>query len=363
MLELIPINEYTNYFYYLIWVFIGVILIHTLTLTGREKIAINFNNRFSIVVLVLIILYIGLRPIHGIFVDMKMYEYLFELYKAGEEVRSSKELGFQYFTKLLSKVLNSQLFFLVCAIIYVLPVYLAFKKWYKNYYLYAFVLFIASLLFWAYGTNTIRAGMASSMVIYGISLHNRKVFMLLIFALALTFQRSMLLPILAFGLTFYNSNTKLYVIVWLGAIGLSLLFGNYWALLFSKIGYASDKLTVYLLAEKQIGLFRYSGFRWDFLLYSFIPVLAGYYFIFIKQFNDVLYKQIFHTYLVANSFWVLVIRANYSDRFAHLSWFLMAIIFSYPLLKQVFWKHQFAKIGLITVVYFSFTYVLNMFLV
>lgn len=33
-------------------------------------------------------------------------------------------------------------------------------------------------------------------------------------------------------------------------------------------------------------------------------------------------------------FWVLVIRANFSDRFAYLSWFMYALVMMYPLLES-----------------------------
>ena len=40
-------------------------------------------------------------------------------------------------------------------------------------------------------------------------------------------------------------------------------------------------------------------------------------------------------YLTANAFWILVIRSSFSNRFAYLSWFLMAIIIFYPFFKHI----------------------------
>ena len=48
--------------------------------------------------------------------------------------------------------------------------------------------------------------------------------------------------------------------------------------------------------------------------------------IFVKKFDDKLYKQLFAIYLIVNGFWVLIIRANFNNRFAYLSWFMLAII-------------------------------------
>ena len=39
-------------------------------------------------------------------------------------------------------------------------------------------------------------------------------------------------------------------------------------------------------------------------------------------------------YILANTFWILVIRANFSDRFAYLSWFIYSAVLIYPLVTN-----------------------------
>lgn len=63
-------------------------------------------------------------------------------------------------------------------------------------------------------------------------------------------------------------------------------------------------------------------------------MLVGWYYIYRKKFNDRFYTLIYNSYLLTNIFWILVIRANFSDRFAYLSWFLIPFLLVYPLLKQ-----------------------------
>lgn len=82
------------------------------------------------------------------------------------------------------------------------------------------------------------------------------------------------------------------------------------------------------------------GFRWDFLIFSAVPIIWGWWIIKKKGLNDKAYNIIFNTYVLANSFWVLVIRAAFSNRFAALSWFLYFLVLIYPLLKHNIYPKQ-----------------------
>ena len=106
-----------------------------------------------------------------------------------------------------------------------------------------------------------------------------------------------------------------------------------------------------------------TGFRWDFLIYSATGVFAGWYYLFKKNFSDKLYEQLFNMYLITNAFWVLVIRANFTNRFAYLSWFMLAIIIFYPILKEQLFKQHHRMVGAVLLLYFMFTYIFNVILV
>ena len=130
--------------------------------------------------------------------------------------------------------------------------------------------------------------------------------------------------------------------------------GSIFISLFTTLGFGDDRLASYLSGE----LSSDTRFRWDFLFYSAFPVFAGWYFIIKKQFNDKYYYHILNTYLICNAFWILVIRANFSNRFAYLSWFLMAFVIIYPLLKQQFFKNQQVIIAKVVTAYFLFTFLM-----
>ena len=77
-----------------------------------------------------------------------------------------------------------------------------------------------------------------------------------------------------------------------------------------------------------------------------------------KGFKDNFYNQIFSTYLICNAFWILVIRANFSNRCAYLSWFLMRVVIIYPYLRKRFYVKQEIVIAKVLTAYFMFTYLM-----
>jgi hypothetical protein len=121
-----------------------------------------------------------------------------------------------------------------------------------------------------------------------------------------------------------------------------------------------DRLSEYINAEIDEGTFSSVGFRWDFLLYSSMPLILGYYLLFKKKVYDKTYLFILGTYILANSFWIMVIRAEYSNRFAYLSWFMYPLVISYPLTRLRIWpKTQGEKTAIILAAHFAFTFLMT----
>src|SRR5690606_344375 len=115
---------------------------------------------------------------------------------------------------------------------------------------------------------------------------------------------------------------------------------------------SDNRATNYLSGQVDTSLFASTGFRWDFLLYSAVPVFTGWYYIYKKKYYDRHYNLLYATYLIANSFWILVIKANYSNRFAYLSWFMMGLVIVYPLLKKYIVSKQQDLIIYVCLTYF-----------
>lgn len=355
MIDFLPIHLYTPLFYHILLVVVLITFIHTQTSHFDSNKNISFMRYSGYVLLIFVLFYMGLRPSHWVFVDMNTYSNMFTRFQQGHIYTKIKDPVFNNYLMYSSKIMSVQTFFFVCAMLYVVPLYVASKKWFKKYWFYAFLFLVASFSFWAYGVNGIRSGIASSLFILGIS-RDKRLFQILWLLLAIGFHKSMLLPTLGFILASVYNKPKIFMIFWILAIPFSILFRGYWEHLFASFGF--DERLNQLTQNPKIQSFNRIGFRWDFLLYSAIAVFAGWYYIFKLKFKDNFYFILFNIYLFANAFWILVIRSNFSNRFAYLSWFLMALVIIYPLLKQKTLPRRHNKIGYILISYYAFTYIM-----
>lgn len=73
-----------------------------------------------------------------------------------------------------------------------------------------------------------------------------------------------------------------------------------------------------------------SGFRIDFVIYSAMPVLMGYYVKYKYKLEDNLYDIMLSMYLTTNGIWMLCMYAEFTNRIAYLSWFMYPILLIYP---------------------------------
>lgn len=320
----------------------------------------------GIILLYLLTFYVGLRPLNYRFGDMVIYNMQFQEFLNGAPPKYEKDILYEFLMYLCSKTGSVTVFFFLCSVIYFFPLYFATKKLFKDYWFYAFFMLIISFSFWSYGTNGVRNGMATSLFIFALTRTNRLKIALFIL-LSILIHKSMLLPALGYIITFFYNKPKQFLYYWFATIPLSLILGGFFTNLFLNLGIVEQaRLTGYLgtsFNAASEGVELKTGFRWDFLLYSASGVFAGWYYIFKKNFKDFFYYNLYNVYLFANGFWVLVIRANYSNRFAYLSWFLLALVIIYPLLKIYLFKKQHQVIGAIILIYFAFTYLMNVILV
>lgn len=362
MNDLIPIDYYTTFYFQFFLIVVAMTVLHCFVLEINENKNVLYINFIGYISFLFTVLYMGLRPIHDVFVDMTMYAHTFERFKENNPVKIYGDYGFFNFLEASAKVMSAENFFFICAVLYVFPIYYISKKWFKEYWFYSFLVLVISFSFWAYGTNGIRNGLATSFFLFALAFKDRKIVLFAIMFLACTFHKTMLLPSLAYLLVLLHNNPNTYLKVWFFSILLSLVFGGLFVELFANIGFEDARVDLYFTDEIDESLTK-TGFRWDFLLYSATGVYAGWYYIIKKNFDDTFYIRLFNIYLIANAFWVLVIRANFSNRFAYLSWFMLGVIIIYPLLKQNFLSNQHRVIGGVLIIYFAFTYLMNVILV
>ena len=352
--------NYTLFYYNFLLVITLFIFIKSWTISLESPVNLIEKNVLGFIFFLIILLFIGFRPINFRFGDMVIYNIEFEKYVNGAAFDTKKEFLFESFKYFFAKNFSATSFFFVCAFLYITPLYIASKKLFVDYSFYAFFLLVISFSFWAYATNGIRNGIATSLFIYAIT-RDSKIIKWAILLAIIFIHKSILITVIIYLLVSKFNFTKVYLLLWFICIPLSLVLGSFLEQFFLGLGFADEKLKVYLEGVDQVqeGVTLVVGFRWDFLLYSAVGVFASWYFIFIKKFEDKTYSLICNTYLISNSIWILVIRVSYSNRFAYLSWFLLALVIIYPLLKSKIFENQHKVIGTITILYFSFTYLFD----
>jgi len=327
----------------------------------RDEKSIQIYNVVGWFISVLVILYIGLRPIHPVFIDMATYAKAYSKMQQGDAVIIEKDYVFNYFMKWCSTIMPAKQFFFLIAILYILPCIAFSRKYFGKYWFFAMIMFLGSFSFWTYGVNGLRNGLGTAIFILGLVYYNsKKTTMYIFFTIAFFTHASIIIPFAAFIASGVYKNPKAYIFIWLAAIPLSLIGGGVWIALFSKLGFAEDRTSGYLVGgDEYMSKFSKTGFRWDFLLYSASAVFAGWYFIFKKHIIDNFYIQLFGVYCIANAFWILVISAAFSNRFAYLSWFLMPAVIAYPMFRYKIWKDQYKTFAIILLLYFAFTFYMN----
>lgn len=209
------------------------------------------------------------------------------------------------------------------------------------------VMIMCSSFFIAYGVNTLRAGMAISTAVLAIAMYSRsRIWAGVLALIAINIHFSVALTICAFGLAFVLKNPKWCLALWCLCLLLSFGMGNTVQDMLADL--VTDERAKYLETEisKQAGFnaaavaLLKKGFRWDFVAYSLLPIVVGWYYIYVKKFEDGMYKHLYCTYIIANAVWLLVIGAFFTDRFAYLSWCLSPILLMLPLCRARLFANQ-----------------------
>ncbi|WP_130734303.1 EpsG family protein [Flavobacterium sp. J27] len=365
MNKLVPVELYAYGYHYIL---LFLVILTALHLYARP-IDDELNKKYNFIVLpllfFLIFLYMGTRPVSFWFGDMGVYAANYDDFRRGELPKLDGDILFYGFMKFCSTIMEKEFFFLIIAFFYTYPIYLISKKWGKENALYLFLMLIGAFSFWAYGTNGLRNGLATSIFLFAISKKSLK-YQLLWMIFAILIHKSTILIVVFYLIAFKFNDTKKIIYLWFISILLSLAVGSVLENFLLSIGVmGDDKITAYLNnIDQYANEFSKTGFRLDFLIYSATGVLAGWYYKIKKGFNNQFYNIVYAFYVIANSFWVIVIRAAYSNRFAYLSWFILSVIIFYPLVHESMIKNEKNKLLLanIMILYFAFTFLMNVIL-
>ena len=314
------------------------------------------DNRFVWALLAVVVYLIAFTSVPmGSGADREYYVRSFIAIQDGYVPAKVNDPLFYYYQIATSKFMDYKQWLFVTAFLYVGSYFIIAKRIAPKYVFVMMLMFVTSFSFRSYGVNTMRAGLAAAFILLGIT-SKRMLWQCLLMLIGVMLHFSMIIPVVAFVVSKFYDNTKLFLGLWFLSIFLSAIAGGFFEQLFSVFGDVDQRAMEYILGDGE-NTYR-TGFRVDFILYSCAPILLGYYYIYQRHFEDLKYKQLYNTYILANIFWILVIRASYSDRFAYLSWFLYPVLLMYPLLKQRIVPKQNGKIALILLLQEVFTYLM-----
>lgn len=367
-IEFIAPWYYSTYFYIFFLLCCWITTVYYIGSNGQKLLYNKTNDPsqvFAIFVTALWAIMIGLRQIARDFGDMRGYAGQYNnLIPDFIPIDFNEEwfwYDFQVFCKILG--LNVHEYFLAVSLIYfggmlICSIYIVRR----NLWL-AMLFFFTAFQTYTFATNGIRNGMACSIILIALAIMSEKKKLTLpsalLIVLAIGTHRSTMLPsAAAIASMYFIKDTKIALRFWVASIAISLVAGHSVENFFAALGF-DDRMSSYSAAqydEDVSSTFSSTGFRWDFLLYSVVPVVMVWYVTRYRMFNDKMYNTIANTYLLCNAFWIMVIRAAFSNRFAYLSWFLYPVVIFYPLFRMNIWKDQDRKTALVLFFYSGFTF-------
>ena len=327
------------------------------------------SPQFGIIVLAIFLtLLIGLRPMDDrmswMWVDSYNYKLMYNTSVGNPFVFNSLAENliwdnlFNFWTSndlgLTSLFLLSDAFYFGCT-------YLACRKWFPHDTAIAYLAFLGAFSTYSYSFNGIKAGVASALFLLALANYNKKAVSITFVVFSLGVHHSMILPVAAYIITLFVKNPKWYFYGWVFCVLMATLHVSFFANLFS--GFTSDEKTAQYLTGTGDDSY-ITGFRPDFILYSFAPILVGY-IVFLRNRIQVsnLYRILLCMYLCTNGVWCLCMYSGSTNRIAYLSWFMYPFVLIYPFLKEnltglrlLGTKKQYAMLAMVVMYHYLFTF-------
>ena len=310
----------------------------------------------SLILGVSVILFIGLRPISGVFVDMGNYHEYF-LFLENEKVEYSFTTRSFLFSNLfaLFRINNwpETYFYLVIAFIYYGCMLWACYKLFPNNTLLAFLVYLAAFSTFSYGTNGIKAGAAASIFLLAIAYRKNTWLSILFIFLSYGFHHSMQVVIAAFIAVSLVKEPKYYFRFWVVCLILAALHVTWFQEFFGSI--TDEGGAGYLIINKTSERQYLTGFRLDFIIYSCVPIVVHKLLQIKYEIKSETYDFIINLYTFTNAIWLLCMYASFTNRIAYLSWFMLPIALIYPFLNLKGIEHNDRYLNLIVIGHLAFT--------
>lgn len=352
-------------------VYLVVVIILTIAMSvsysGKDNKALldgthQKTNTPGYVIAVILTMFIGLRPLSGrYFVDMVNYNELYYALSFGRQFHFSWDkqnyLFDNIFDWLGANHYDITIFFLVIAAIYFIMTYKAISRLFPGNALYAYIIFLGAFSTFSYATNGIKAGAAAALFLCAIAYRDRKWIAALFLFATLGFHHSMVVPIAAFIAALFCKNSKFYLVFWVLCMMMAAAHVTYFQALFADL--SNDQSAVSYLTNINQNWGGKTGFRWDFILYSALPIAVGYYAIIKRNVKSVMYSFILNVYLFTNAIWMLCMYIPFNNRIAYLSWCIYPVVLVYPFFHCCIQPRQVVMLNSAVWVQLLFTIVMS----
>lgn len=361
----VPYAIYTKVFMWSVFAFCMYIGFSYLGSNNNRNLLTMHSQLPAFILAVVITLYLGLRPDGPQFGDSYFYRHTY--YNIAQD--SSFSFRSEWLNALIIEIcrsfrLSHRIYFLVIEIGYIGFLYAACRKllW-ENTWM-AMLFAISAFSFFTYGVNGIRNGLALHLILFAFALlatENKAIIPLVAVLVLAAFgiHKTVILPVVAaVGAYFFIKDPKWAIYIWIASIFASLVAGGFFQSALGTYLSSQDTRTASYTAQQDMSLFSRSGFRWDFILYSSVPVILTYYVSVKRKIRNRAFEILANTYILANSVWVLVNSMSYSNRVAYLSWFLYPIVIAYALIRLHIWDDQDKKSAYFLMGHSAFTIIM-----
>lgn len=348
---------YYHYIFLIIVSFVTIVTVHyymSLDDLRKEKTKIP-----AFILLIIIVFFVGLRPIDNVFVDMFDASIIMDL-RQGQDFLFNWDtdniIHDNIFNYWCHKEYPKAPYFLIYSFIYFVGIYISIRKLFPENLLMAFVIYLGAFSTFSYGTNGIKAGAAASIFLIAIAYKEKWYISIPFLIISLGFHHSMTLPISAFIIASLFHNRKFFLAFWVICLVLAALHITYFQELFA--GLTDEHGAEYLdLSDKGIAeKVKYvSGFRIDFILYSAVPIFLGYHLAEKHQIKSLFFDFLWCVYVLCNGVWLLCSYASYTNRIAYLSWLLYPIVLAYPFLAIIWKEDQYKYVKFLAWGHLGFT--------
>ena len=370
-----PITFVAPYYYNTVWYIFWLIVIWVNVIyfigSAEQKIlradGHDPSQGVAILISLIVIYFVGLRPLYSDFVDMLNYAGIYREFTS-HYIYASPSLSDEWLWHDIMVFFQHNGFtvhewFLFIEFVYVMGMLISALLVTRNNLWVAMMFMFTSFSFLSFGENGVRNGMSSSVMLVAICLlcqegKPKKFLAAFLMFLAMGIHRSSALPIAASVVSLlFIKDTKTAMRFWIASLAISIVAGPLAERFFASLGF-DDRMESYTQVSEasKEAMFTRTGFRLDFFLYSSFPLIMVWYVTIYRKFRDKTYHVIAVTYILCNAFWLMVIRAAYSNRFAYLSWFIYPLVIFYPLLRMNLWKDQDRRTALILFAYSGFMF-------